>query len=48
MKNWDERDEKGYCSSDRDYEDATYISQKLDIPLTQVNYVKEYWNEVFW
>lgn len=48
MKNWDERDEKGFCSSDSDYEDALYISDKLEIPLTQVNYVKEYWNEVFW
>lgn len=48
MKNWDERDEKGFCSSDADYEDALYISEKLQIPLTQVNYVKEYWNEVFW
>lgn len=47
MKNWDETDETGFCSSDKDYEDAQYISNKLQIPLTQVNYVKEYWNEVF-
>lgn len=47
MKNWDERDEKGFCSSDKDFEDAVYISQKLDIPIKQVNYVKEFWNEVF-
>lgn len=47
MKNWDERDEKGFCSSDKDFEDAVYVSQKLDIPIKQVNYVKEFWNEVF-
>lgn len=47
MKNWDVTDEKGFCSSDKDYEDALYISEKLQIPLKQVNYVKEYWTEVF-
>lgn len=47
MKNWDETDEKGFCSSDKDYEDAMHISEKLKIPLKQINYVKEYWNEVF-
>lgn len=48
MKNWDETDEKGFCSSDKDYEDALFVSEKLRIPLKQINYVKEYWNEVFW
>ena len=47
MKNWDERDEKGFCSSDKDFEDAVYVSKKLDIPIKQVNYVKEFWNDVF-
>ncbi|CRK99759.1 CLUMA_CG013009, isoform A [Clunio marinus] len=47
MKNWDETDEKGFCSSDQEYEDALHISTKLGIPLKQINYVKEYWNEVF-
>lgn len=50
MRNWDETDEKGFekCSSDKDYEDALHISERLEIPLKQVSYVKEYWNEVFW
>lgn len=48
MKNWDETDERGFCSSDKDFEDALFVSEKLDIPLKQINYVKEYWNEVFW
>ena len=47
MKNWDERDEKGFCSSDKDFEDAEYVCQKLGIPIKQVNYVKEYWQDVF-
>lgn len=47
MRNWDERDETGYCSSDKDYEDAQYVSEKLQLPIKQVSYVKEYWTEVF-
>lgn len=48
MKNWDIIDETGICSSDNDYNDARHLCNKLDIPLHQVNFVKEYWNEVFW
>ncbi|KAF7265185.1 mitochondrial tRNA-specific 2-thiouridylase 1 [Rhynchophorus ferrugineus] len=47
MKNWDIIDETGICKSDDDYNDARYLCNKLDIPLHQVNFVKEYWNEVF-
>ncbi|CAO1410423.1 unnamed protein product [Diamesa serratosioi] len=47
MKNWDETDESGFCSSDKDFEDAKYVSDKLEIPLKQINFVKEYWNDVF-
>lgn len=47
MKNWDGRDEIGYCTNDKDFEDAQLISNHLKIPLVQVNYVKEYWNDVF-
>lgn len=48
MQNWDIADEKGYCSSDADYEDASLICDQLKINLTRVNFVKHYWNEVFW
>ncbi|XP_061496285.1 mitochondrial tRNA-specific 2-thiouridylase 1 isoform X2 [Rhineura floridana] len=47
MKNWDNVDEKGICSVDRDCEDAYRVCQILDIPFHQVSYVKEYWNDVF-
>nr|XP_033815305.1 mitochondrial tRNA-specific 2-thiouridylase 1 isoform X2 [Geotrypetes seraphini] len=47
MKNWDSVDERGICTSDRDYDDAYEVCQKLDIPFHQVSYVKEYWHEVF-
>lgn len=47
MKNWDIRDETGNCTVEKDYEDARWICDKLRIPLIQVDFVKEYWNEVF-
>lgn len=48
MQNWDIRDEKGVCSAENDYQDASYVCDKLNIKLHHVNFVKEYWNEVFW
>lgn len=47
MRNWDERDEKGHCSNDAEAEDAEWVCNKLGIPFHEVNFVKEYWNEVF-
>lgn len=48
MQNWDIIDEKGVCSADADYKDAQYVCEKLNIKLHYINFVKEYWNEVFW
>lgn len=47
MKNWDEIDETGICSLEKDYEDAKRVCNKLKIPLIEVNFVKQYWNDVF-
>ena len=47
MKNWDELDEHGRCESDREYNDVQRVCHTLDIPCRQVNFVKEYWNDVF-
>lgn len=47
MKNWDETDETGLCSVQRDREDALYVCQALGISFTEVNFVKQYWSEVF-
>lgn len=47
MKNWDQVDEMGSCPGEADWEDAQWVCRKLDIPLVQVNFVKEYWNDVF-
>ncbi|XP_076647306.1 mitochondrial tRNA-specific 2-thiouridylase 1 isoform X2 [Halictus rubicundus] len=47
MKNWDIADETGRCTTEEDYEHAQWVCDKLKIPLLQVNFVKEYWNNVF-
>lgn len=47
MKNWDQTDETGKCSSDADLLDAQVVCDHLKIELLQVNFVKEYWHNVF-
>jgi tRNA-specific 2-thiouridylase len=47
MKNWEEKDENGICSSTRDYEDVVKVCQQLDIPFYSVNFVEEYRHQVF-
>lgn len=47
MKNWDTANEHGVCMADVDREDAKFVCDHLGIPLHEVNFVKEYWNEVF-
>ncbi|XP_046402252.1 mitochondrial tRNA-specific 2-thiouridylase 1 isoform X2 [Ischnura elegans] len=47
MQNWDLLDEKGVCSSQNDISDAEWVCQKIGIPFHVVNFVKEYWLEVF-
>uniref|UniRef100_T1H646 tRNA-5-taurinomethyluridine 2-sulfurtransferase n=1 Tax=Megaselia scalaris TaxID=36166 RepID=T1H646_MEGSC len=46
MKNWD-KDETGQCLGEKEYSDAEYVCRKLEIPLFKVNFVKDYWNNVF-
>ena len=47
MKNWEETDENGVCTSTPDYEDVIKVCQQLDIPYYSVNFVKEYRELVF-
>ena len=37
----------GTCRADKEAEDAEYACKQLDIPFQTVNFVKQYWNEVF-
>jgi hypothetical protein len=47
MRNWDERDETGFCNADKDFDEVRLICDKLQIPVREVNFVKDYWHEVF-
>ncbi|KAJ1358324.1 hypothetical protein KIN20_016731 [Parelaphostrongylus tenuis] len=48
MNNWDHIEEGvSSCPRTKDEADARYVCEKLRIPFTIVNFVKEYWNEVF-
>ena len=47
MRNWDVTNEIGYCSLDRDCEDAKYVCNHIGIPFHDVDFVTEYWNDVF-
>ena len=57
MRNWDSTINNDYlgnpnlnndiCPQEEDYNDALAVCQKLDIPLHRVDFVKEYWDNVF-
>ncbi|XP_043466671.1 mitochondrial tRNA-specific 2-thiouridylase 1 isoform X1 [Leptopilina heterotoma] len=47
MQNWDIKDETGECIADKDFADADLVCKKLKIPLIRIDFVKEYWNDVF-
>ncbi len=45
MKNWEDSSED--CPATEDYEDVARICEAIDIPYYSVNFVKEYWDNVF-
>ncbi len=57
MRNWDSLANNDYlgnptvddeqCPQEKDYADAAKVAAKLEIPLIRLDYVKEYWDEVF-
>jgi tRNA-specific 2-thiouridylase len=47
MRNWDASDEKGECTSIQDWKDVQKVCSLLDIPCQHVDFVKEYWQDVF-
>lgn len=47
MKNWDEKDEDGVCTSTADADDARRVANELDIPFYTINFEKQYWDNVF-
>ncbi|KAG2216920.1 hypothetical protein INT45_003183 [Circinella minor] len=48
MRNWDTSDERGECTSVQDWQDVQRTCELLKIDdCKQVNFVKEYWTDVF-
>ncbi|KAI8885717.1 tRNA methyl transferase [Backusella circina FSU 941] len=47
MRNWDSTDENGECTSKEDWKDVQNVCNLLDIPCQHVDFVKEYWQDVF-
>ncbi len=57
MRNWDALANGDYlgnptindsqCPQEKDYEDALEVAKQLNIPLLRVDFIKEYWDEVF-
>ena len=47
MKNWEEKDENGVCTSENDWRDVRDVCDLIGIPYYSVNFAKEYWDRVF-
>lgn len=47
MKNWEEKDADGICQSAQEFEDVVRVCEQIGIPYYSVNFVQEYWNQVF-
>ncbi|KAK6024010.1 tRNA methyl transferase [Ostertagia ostertagi] len=48
MINWDPVEEgSATCPRTKDEADARHVCEKINIPFSTVNFVKEYWNDVF-
>ena len=57
MRNWDALANNDYlgnptinndqCPQEKDWDDAVKVAELLDIPLFRVDFVKEYWDDVF-
>ncbi len=47
MKNREEKDENGVCTSERDWADVRAVCDRLDIPYYSVNFARQYRERVF-
>ena len=47
MKNWEEDDDSGYCSSNVDFVDAAAVADVLGIDIEHVNFAADYKDRVF-
>ncbi len=47
MKNWEEKDADGVCTSEKDWADTRAVCDRLGIPYYSVNFAQDYWDRVF-
>lgn len=47
MKNWEEKDENGVCTSEADFADVKAVANEIGIPYYGVNFAAEYMERVF-
>ena len=47
MNNWEEKDDSGVCTSERDWADVRRVCDAIGIPYYSVNFSKEYYERVF-
>lgn len=47
MDNWEDDEDETYCNAAEDFQDARQVAQTLGIPLTKVNFAREYRERVF-
>ncbi len=47
MKNWEEQDDNGVCTSESDWRDVREVCDLIGIPYYSVNFAQEYWDRVF-
>lgn len=47
MQNWETDNDDPYCSAEQDLSDAKAVADTLDIPFHTINFVKDYWDNVF-
>ena len=47
MKNWEEKDDAGVCTAERDWSDVRAVCDDIGIPYYSVNFAREYWDRVF-
>ena len=47
MNNWEETDDSGVCTAERDFDDVRRVCETIGIPYYSVNFAKEYRENVF-
>ena len=47
MNNWEEQDDSGVCTSERDWDDVRRVCDVIGLPYYSVNFAKEYRERVF-